>query len=77
MKKHTKKVRAKIELLTLAREHAFLEKRKKLAKVIQIIDDKELEILVDNFVLAKEELELYLETIRAEVAALLPDDSDF
>jgi hypothetical protein len=77
MKKHTKKVQAKMDLLKLAREHAFLEERKKLAVIIKILDSEELERLVTNFVLAKEELELYLETIRAEVALHLPDDSDF
>src|SRR5271154_4284284 len=77
MKKHNKKIKAKIELLKLAEEHAFLQERKKLAKIVKAIGDEELQILVDSFVLAKEELELYLENIQAEVALHLPDDSDF
>lgn len=76
MKKLTKKVQAKIELLELADKHAFLAERKRLKKLIKTIDDKELEGLVTSFVLAKEELEIYLETIRADVAYFLPDDSD-
>jgi hypothetical protein len=74
MKKRTEKVQAKMDLLKLAREHAFLEKREQLAEVIQTIDDKKLEVLVVNFIAAKIELEAYLKPIRAEIAALLPDD---
>ena len=77
MKKRTKKVQAKMDLLKLAEQHAFLAEREKLGKLLTAINDKDLDRLVANFVLAKVELELYLGTLKTDVAPFLTDDSEF
>jgi hypothetical protein len=76
-KRRTKKVQAKLELLELADKHAFLTERKRVAELIDIINDVDLMRVVANFILAKQELELCLEGMKSEIAPHLPDDSDF
>jgi len=66
-KRLTKKVQAKIDLLELADKHAFLSERKKVAELTDIINDVELMRIVANFILAKQELELYLEEMKKEL----------
>jgi cell fate (sporulation/competence/biofilm development) regulator YlbF (YheA/YmcA/DUF963 family) len=77
MKRRTKKTKAKIELLDLAKQHALLAERHRVAELIGVIDDLDLSRLVAHFILAKQELEFYLEQVKTEVAPYLPDDSDF
>jgi hypothetical protein len=77
MKRRTKKVKAKLELLELADKHAFLSERKKVAELIDIINDVYLMRITANFILAKQELELYLTEMKKELEPFLPDDSDF
>jgi hypothetical protein len=77
MKKRTKKVQAKLELLELADKHAFLSERKKVAELIDIINDVYLMRIIANFILAKQELERYLTEMKKELEPFLPDDSDF
>jgi hypothetical protein len=77
MKKRTKKVQAKLELLELANKHAFLSERKRVAELTDIINDVYLMRIIANFILAKQELELYLTEMKKELELFLPDDSDF
>lgn len=77
MKRRTKKIKAKLELLELAGQHAFLDQHKRVAELIDIIDDTDFARVVANFILAKQEMELALEDIKKDVAPYLEDDSDF
>jgi len=77
MKRRTKKVQAKIDLLKLAEQHAFLIEYDKVIKILETIGDENLELVVKAFMQAKVELELYLDILKTEVAPHLPDDSDF
>lgn len=77
MKRRTKKIKAKLELLELADQHAFLDQRKRVAELTDIIDDVDLMRVIANFILAKQEMELALENIKKDVSPYLDDDSDF
>lgn len=77
MKRPSKKIKAKLELLKLAEQHAFLEQRSRVVELLDIINDLDFSRLVANFMLAKEMMETALDTIKADVKEFLPDDSDF
>lgn len=76
-KKRTKKVKAKLLLLEYYNLHLFLLEAKAVKKLLKTIDDEDLSLAVKNFMDAKKALDKHLDKIKRDVAALLPDDSDF